>query len=213
MIYLDEYEVDCSEFDELKNSEDFKILKDDILTLGSRKRADIYMLNFYGPVTVDDLIEINEEDYYSNLNSLYKEDEVIWSVPIGAVRGDIVIFMCANSSGTKASSVCTEIKNRVGIFNDIFDFASAEKNVYKKYSGTIVAWGVLSDFPEEREDNSKLGWARVNINDKFDVPVPYSSVKDLFKLNVYGSSTKLNKEEWNNIQKVIKTYNPNFKTD
>lgn len=209
VIYLDEYEIDCDEYIELLENEDFEIVYDNVSNYEEpRQRADIYLLNFYGPRDIDELIYINEENYYSNLNSIYKDNSLTWCVPISAVQGDIVVFMCANSSKTKCSALCSLIRDNFGDEIEIYEFAEAEKNVYRKYSGTIVAWGVLSSFPKAIAGNSKLGVADVDVCDKFSVPVPYSEVKNLFNLNVYGSATKLTQEQWEEIKKVIREYNP-----
>lgn len=208
VIYLDEYEIDCDEYLELLDSSDFEIDDEGSEQVSPRSRANVYLLNFYGPVVIDELIEINETNYYSNLNSLFKENVVSWSVPNNAVSGDIAVFMCANSAKAKCSRLCSEIKQNFGTDFEIYDFAATERDVYKKYSGHIVAWGVLTSFPEEESRNSKLGYADININGKFAVPVPYSEVKDLFNLNVYGSATKLTQEQWEDMKKVIRGYNP-----
>ena len=208
VIILEEYEIDCDEYNELKDTSDFEIIEDVTDEVSPRSRADVYLNNFYGPMDINELIWINESDYYSNLNSLYKQSDLSWSVPNNAVKGDIVVFMCANSAKAKSGHLCAEIKNIIGTDNDLYDFAAAERDIYKKYSGHIIAWGVLTGFPEKESRNSKVGYADIHINERYTTPVPYSAIKNLFRLNFYGSATKLTKEQWEEILQVIREFNP-----
>ena len=77
-------------------------------------------------------------DHILNFEATLRE----WTVDKNSRVGEIVFFMCAKTSKDHMGHVCAEAR-RQGYPSDIIAFAEAERELYKKYAGNIVAITIL----------------------------------------------------------------------
>ena len=110
--------------------------------------------NFQSPQTLDELEFCYEDDMRSNLDFILNEPVTVWTVDKRSKKGDSVFFNCATSAKSRIGSVCKAVKSTGN--QELIDFAEKERELYKKYSGHIVAYGILIDdaFFDE-DDNTK----------------------------------------------------------
>lgn len=162
--------------------------------------------NFQSPQTLDELRFAYEDDMRSNLDFILNEQGTItvWTVDKRSKKGDSVFFNCATSAKSRIASVCKEVKN-IGN-KQLIDFAEKERELYKKYSGHIVAYGVLIDdaFFDEEENR---WYAKIEVISVFENPIPYSEYKTFAPVSSYGAITILSDVQSDKLKNIIETYN------
>ena len=156
-----------------------------------------FIVNFQGPQDPDDIAH-----FYmmggSNLNFLIMDAVgcrvTTWTVPESATPGDIVIFACARTAKDRLGMARTALKE---FDNDVLlDFANTQMDLYKIYSGTLMAIGVISDDDGVQD----IGWNLLGRNivglRLFSRPIDTKELGDVIKINRFGSVTYLDDIQW-----------------
>lgn len=122
--------------------------------------------------------------------------------------------MCAKSSKEHMGHVCAEVK-REDRSNEFIAFAEAERELYKKYAGNIVAMGVVISAPFQAEDSGyayqywRSPWyAQIGEFQLLDTPIHISEYRDYITVSRTGSITRLNKEQEQRLKQQIQLKNP-----
>ena len=171
--------------------------------------------NFQAPETLEELID-RYENYAgkTNLDIILEDSEARytnWTVSQNSKKGDIVFFHCASSSLAKIGRACKAARESGG--RELIEFGEMERELHKKYCGTIVAWGILIADAEKDEEGEYLGWksrwfADIQLFDHLENPVPYAAFKKIAHLNSYGAVTVLNESQCDELKSLVETYNP-----
>ena len=156
-----------------------------------------FILNFQGPQDVDDIAYCYDRGG-SNLNSLIADATGLhvtgWTVPESAKPGDIAVFACARTASDRLGMARARIKE---LGDDVLlVFADDQMDLYKVYSGKLMAVGVVAD-----DDITKdLGWdlpGRNIVNLRlFSRPIDTKELNGVIKLNRFGSVTHLTDKQW-----------------
>lgn len=178
-----------------------------------------FITNFQSPVGIEDLQDRLENGRISNLDMILHYDlypSIEWTVDKDARTGDTVLFMCAKTSVDHIGHICAELK-KAGIENsDLSNFAKEQRNLYKKYAGSIIAVGRVADepfqdyFPGWKAPYWRSPWYAV-IEDicLLQSPVYIAEFRDFIKVSRTGAITKLTDEQWENLSKIIAEKNEN----
>ena len=161
--------------------------------------------NFQSPQTLDELEFCYEDDMRSNLDFILNEPVTVWTVDKRSKKGDSVFFNCATSAKSRIGSVCKAVKSTGN--QELIDFAEKERELYKKYSGHIVAYGILIDDAFFDEDDNRWS-AEIEVLSVFENPIPYSEYKTFAPVSSYGAITILSDEQSDKIKNITETYNP-----
>lgn len=137
-----------------------------------------------------------------------KEGTVEWSVGKRSKKGDLVYFYCAKKAINNMKKVFNQLKKKDN--PQIREFAYREKELYKRYSGHIVAWGELVEDAYKEEEVYDVQWnsyyAKIRIYEFLDKPLPYSEFNVIKRVN-QGAITYLTDTECDALQNMIRTYN------
>ena len=168
----------------------------------------IFIANFNNSRYLSDI-----EFYYNayratNINFLFdgfSEGKTEWSVPENANPKDIVVFMCAKEArhnlGLATSHIPPDYEQDFRIFID------EQKELYKKYSGSILGYGIVSAFPEY--DSSSHWWmAEINPLCQFKNAIHIDEFRSFIKISRTGSVTVLTDDQWNRLKWVVNLKNP-----
>lgn len=182
-------------------------------------RIGVYILNFQGPSTYDDLVWVyNECDKKTNLEELFEGVETgttCWSVPTYAEIGDTILFMLASSSidtyhmngAVNAAAELSDWK--------IYEFGKAEREKYRKYAGKILCIGSITGFSEEddpdEEFNQRLIYADIGNLQMLDNPISIKDFRDYININRFWSVTSLKQEQWDKLKALLMSQNPDIK--
>lgn len=163
-----------------------------------------FILNFQGPQDADELA------YYcdrgdSNVNSVIMDSCVFhctkWTVPENAKPGDIAILACARTAEAHLGHARAEARS----FGDdaLVEFANEQMELYRIYSGKLLAIGVIDD----GEADNTTGWSipmRDIINLRmFSRPIDTKELNGVIKLNRFGSVTHLDDRQWSFLRDYI----------
>lgn len=148
----------------------------------------------------------------TNINFLldsFRTGSTTWSVPKKAFPGDIILFMCAKEARHNLGMATSHIPDD---YSDEFrSFVKAQKTLYKKYSGTILGYGVISSLPEEDEDYGQM--AESNQLTELPTPIRIEDFRSFITVSSYGSITYLSNEQWERLRWTINQYNPELFSD
>ena len=182
-------------------------------------RIGVYILNFQGPSTYDDLVWVyNDCDKKTNLEELFEDAETgttCWSVPTYAGIGDTVLFMLASSSIDTYHM--NGAVNEAAELSDwkIYEFGKAEREKYRKYAGKILCVGKITGFSKEDEPdeefNQRLIYADIGNLQMLENPVPLKDFRDFININRFWSVTSLKQEQWDKLKKLLVSRNPDIR--
>lgn len=174
--------------------------------------------NFQSPVELRDLVDRYEKDGMTNIDHIFHYEDTFgeWTVDKNSQVGDIVFFMCAKTSKEHMGHVCAEAR-RQGCTDQIIAFAEAERSLYKRYAGYIVAVGVIESEPFQEEDAGyafpywRSPWyAKIGNFELLNIPLHISEYRDYITVSRTGAITRLTKEQEEILKNQIQTKNPNI---
>ena len=172
--------------------------------------AKQYILNFTVSRELDDIKYSFDEYGKTNLSWIledFKTGETTWSVPKTAVPGDIAVFLCAKTSRNKLGMATSSIPDDYG--KDFRDFVEVEKALYKKYSGNILGYGVISARPEYDDVDNR--WS-ADINQLRQIPNPilYDDIKSFIDISSWSSITYISEDQWEHLKWLVNQKNNGF---
>lgn len=130
-----------------------------------------------------------------------------WSVPKKAVPGDVVIFMCAKMARNNLGMATSNIPENYG--HGFINFVKNQKNLYKKYSGQILGYGIVASMPEK----DGKWWADIENLLQFSNTIPIDEFKNFIFISRRNSITYLNDEQWSRLKWIINQKNPGIFPD
>ena len=178
----------------------------------------IYILNFQGPTSYDDLKWFYEEnDEKTNLEALLEDAEegtTYWTVPKYAKVGDRVLFYCASTSTDtyhlgNAIYEATERRDK-----KMMAVGERERRMYSSYAGTIMCTGIITGNPYKPSDSAwgeKLLSAEIGKLQLIDNAVTSREINHYLKINRYNSVTSVKPEQWKPLKELIMKRNPSIK--
>ena len=173
------------------------------------------IINFQSPVERKDLLDRYVKDQMTNIDHILNFENTLgeWTIDKNSQVGDIVFFMCAKTSKDHMGHVCVEVK-RYGP-PEIIEFAEAERELYKKYAGNIIAIGVVEKEPFQEQDSGyafphwRNPWyAKIGKFQLLSTPIHISEYRDYITVSRTGSITRLTKEQEDALKKQIQEKNP-----
>ena len=163
-----------------------------------------FIINFQSPFELDDLWDRYERDGLTNIDHILNYEGTLgeWTVHKDAKPGDRVFFMCAVTSKDHMGHVCSQARKTDGIPDEIVAFAEAERELYRRYAGTIVAIGRVEEKPFQSYDSgySNPAWrnpwyARIRDVQMLAEPIGIDKFRDFIKVSRTGSITKLDNQQ------------------
>lgn len=156
----------------------------------------VYILNFQGPEYADDLAYYYDRGG-SNINSIITDSagpkRTAWTVPKNAVPGDIAIVACARTAAAKCGHARAEVKQNGDAV--LLDFADEQVDLYKIYSGKIIAVGIIGG-PYVEQTSCGLPMRYLENLRMLSRPVDTKELNGIIKLNQFGSVTVLDDKKW-----------------
>ena len=175
--------------------------------------AKQYILNFTVSKELDDIKYQFDEHRKTNLTFIlddFNTGKTNWSVPRSAVPGDIVVFLCAKKARDNLGMATSGIPDDYG--QDFRDFVEAEKVLYKKYSGNVLGYGVISSMPEYYEGNNRW-YADINPLHQIPNPILYDDIKSFIDINSWSSITHIKEDQWEHLKWLVNLKNNGFFDD
>ena len=127
-----------------------------------------------------------------------------WSVPEKAVPGDTVLFYCGSTARKNLGLLTSHIPSSYG--SGFQAFVDQQKALYKKYSGYILGYGVVTSSPVF--DNADGRWySNISQLRQFMDPIYIDSFKSFITIP-QGSYTTINNEQWGRLQWLVNQTNP-----
>ena len=171
----------------------------------------IFISNFNNSKKLDDILDHYNYDYGTNINFLlddFAEGTGKWSVAKNASFGDIIVFMCAKEARHNLGVATSHLPKNVD--DSFLSFVDEQKELYKKYSGYILGYGVISSEPEMDGE-----WLMSDIKPmyQFDNPIYIDEFRSFISVSKFGSITYLSDEQWERLKWVINTKNPGMFSD
>ena len=166
----------------------------------------VFISNFNNSRNLADIEYFYRKYKGTNINFLLDDlatGKTKWSVPQKANLGDIIIFMCAKTArdnlGIAASHIPSSYSNEFRIFVD------DQKALYKKYSGHIIAYGIVASTPEKDGD-----WWMADINQlvPFNKPIYIDDFRSFISISRTNSITYIDDNQWERLKWVINQINP-----
>lgn len=161
-----------------------------------------------------DLMEIKQQyDEYKGTNINFLLDDFAtgntrWSVPKKAIPGDVVVFMCAKEARHNLGMATSSVPENYG--TDFIDFVENQKNLYKKYCGQILGYGIVSSIPE---NDGKWWMADIGHLLQFHNTIPIDDFRNFIFVSRTSSITYLKDEQWNRLKWIIDQKNPDIFPD
>ena len=121
-----------------------------------------------------------------------------WSVPEKAIPGDVVVFMCAKEARHNLGMATSSVPENYG--TEFIDFVENQKNLYKKYCGRILGYGIVSSIPET---DGKWWMADIRHLLQFHNTIPIDDFRNFIYVSRTSSITYLNDEQWNRLKWII----------
>ncbi len=171
----------------------------------------IYITNFNSSRHLSDIKDLYDKYKATNINFLiddFESGKTIWSVPRNAHPGDVAIFMCAKEARHNLGMATSSIPDDYS--DDFRAFVIKQKELYKKYSGFIIGYGMVASKPEDKD-----GWIRSDIDNlvRFEHPIYIDEFREFISISRTNSFTFINDEQWGRLKWVINQVNPNVFAD
>lgn len=169
-----------------------------------------YIINFQAPKEFEDLEDRYYRDRMTNIDHIFSWHDTLgeWTVDKDSTIGDEVFFMRAVTSVQHMAHLCKIAKETKD--TDFIQFTEQERALYRKYAGTIVARGVISDYPFQTETSGyafpawRSPWyARIGQSQVLQKPIHISQFRDFIKVSRTGSITKLTLEQQSALKKLV----------
>lgn len=171
-----------------------------------------FIINFQSPFELDDLWDRYEKDGLTNIDHILHFEDTLgeWTVHKDAKVGDRVFFMCAVTSKDHMGHVCAEVRRSEEVPHEIVAFAEKERELYRRYAGTIVAVGRIAEEPFQSDDSGyanpvwRTPWyARIGNLQLLDKLVSIDESRSFIKVSRTGSITKLDKNQEDALEELV----------
>lgn len=170
----------------------------------------VYIVNFNISRYLSDIKYIYDNNGKTNIDILLEDFTVgytEWSVPQKAVPGDIVVFYCAKEASHNLGMATSHIP---ADYNQQFrTFVNQQKALYKKYSGFILGYGVVSSMPEH-DDGSNWWFADINQLEQFITPIHIDDFRNYIFISRGNSITYLKDYQWEILKWLVNQKNPGY---
>ncbi len=165
----------------------------------------IFITNFTNSRSLSDIKGLYDDYHGTNINFLlddFVKGNTYWTVSSNAAPGDIVVFMCAKEARNNLGMATSHIP--AGYSDDFRDFVDGQKKLYKKYSGHILGYGVVSSVAEKDGD-----WWMADVDKlvQLDNPVSIDDFRSFISINRLNSITHLKDDQWERLKWVINQKN------
>lgn len=171
----------------------------------------IFIANFNNSRYLSDLEELYEDYKGTNINFLmddFPSGKTRWSVPKNTHLGDVIILMCAKEARHNLGMATSSIPDDYG--EEFLTFVDEQKALYKKYSGHILGYGIVSAEPE----NDGGRWmSDIDKLCQFSNPIYIDDFRSFISISKTNSITYINDEQWERLKWVINQKNPEVFTD
>ena len=183
---------------------------------GGGNGAGVYVLNFNAPSSLGELrdgfYDWNEgTNLDALLNNAKEGNTVYWTVPEYAHEGDTVLFYCAKTSIDSNHLGFAIRQARENGYDDIAEYGEREREAYKKYAGKILCTGEIVGDPDRSESDwvsTKMMVAEIGELHILKEPIAVNEIEDILKINRYGSTTSVQKDQWVRLKKLISEIDP-----
>ncbi len=166
----------------------------------------IFIVNFNNSRNLKDLIDDYEEYHGTNINLLlddFSTGSSYWSVPKKAVPGDIIVFMCAATARQNLGLATSHLPENCS--NDFLKFVEEQKDLYKKYSGSILGCGTVSSVPEE---DGNRWFSDIDKLLRFENPIHIDDFRSFISISKTNSITYINEDQWSRLLWLASQKNP-----
>lgn len=166
----------------------------------------IYIVNFNNTRNLEDIKELYDLYKGTNLNFLLEDfstGATRWSVPANAGLGDVVIFMCAKEARHNLGMATSYIPENYD--SDFISFVNNQKALYKRYSGTVLGYGILESLPVY---DGRWWMADIGNLKHFANEVSIEDFRVFITISRTNSVTYLNDAQWERLKWVINQKNP-----
>ena len=127
-----------------------------------------------------------------------------WSVPEKAIPGDTVLFYCGSTARKNLGLLTSHIPANYGA--GFRAFVDQQKALYKKYSGYILGYGVITSSPVF--DSSAGRWySIISQLRQFMNPIHIDSFRSFITIP-QGSYTTINNNQWERLKWLLNLTNP-----
>lgn len=127
-----------------------------------------------------------------------------WSVPEKAIPGDTVLFYCGSTARKNLGLLTSHIPANYGA--GFRAFVDQQKALYKKYSGYILGYGVITSSPVF--DSSAGRWySIISQLRQFMNPIHIDSFRSFITIP-QGSYTTINNNQWERLKWLLNQTNP-----
>ena len=166
----------------------------------------IFISNFSNSRNLSDIKYYFDEYQATNIDFLFdgfSMGNTTWSVAKNAVPGDIIVFMCAKEARNNLGMATSHIPASYG--SKFLSFVNNQKDLYKKYSGNILGYGIVDSIPEKDGD-----WWMSDINGlvQFNHPIHIDEFRSFITISRTNSITYLNDDQWERLMWMINQKNP-----
>lgn len=171
----------------------------------------IFITNFNNTREFSDIKQAYENDNGTNIDFILEDfptGNTTWSVPKKALPGDYIIFMCAKMARNNLGMALSDIPKDSD--PDFIRFLERQKDLYKRYSGKLLGYGIVESVPEKGDT-----WWIADIGHlvQFTNPVPIEDFRSFIFISRTNAITYLNDDQWARLKWTIHQKNPEIFTD
>lgn len=182
------------------------------------KKVQSYIVNVSFPTSLEEMKDLVEGDYYMDMELILLFDDVSFTAPKWAAKGDIVFFYHAKSAITKIRHLKSLLEKEKSEYEEFYDgikkYLDDAELIYKKYGGTIFAVGnvcedlkIIKDDPREHLHWRSNIYAPINQITRLDFPVKKDEFEEYVKLSMQRTITPVPGSAFSGIKKLVLRYN------
>ena len=167
-----------------------------------------YILNFNISRYLPNIKSIFDNNRKTSLDVLLEDFSngfTSWSIPKKAKPGDLAAFYCAKESSHNFAMATSHIP--ADYSQEFRTFVEEHKTLYKKYSGFILGYGVVSSMPDF-DDETNRWYADINQLVQFATPISIDDFKNYIFISRGNSVTYLKDYQWEILKWLINQKNP-----
>lgn len=182
------------------------------------KKVQSYIVNVSFPTCLEEIEDLVKENYYMDMELILLFDDVSFTAPKWAAKGDIVLFYHAKSAITKIRHLKLLLQKEKDEYKENYEgikkYLDISEKIYKKYGGTIFAVGtvcedlkIIKDDPREHLHWRSDIYAPINQITRLDFPVKKDEFEEYVKLSMQRTITPVPGRAFSGIKKLVLRYN------
>ena len=184
------------------------------------KNVQAYILNLSAPSSLDELMQIYEDDLGLDMEEAVGCSGGLWTAPRWAKLGDIIFYTHAKTARAKISSTRTELRRSkafytISEYEGLDSLIDKECELHSQYGGTIFAVGQLSGAPRLiPEEELREGfhyktqiYAEVDNMVSFPNPVSVDECKDFLHISMTSGITPVDGDIFDSLKDRLKEKN------